>query len=167
MADAVADILREDGIEVLLDTQTKRAELAGEGAVTLSVATPAGERTLSGSHLLVATGRDAQHRRPESGRRGHRTLTSAATSRSTSAWRRTSPGIYAIGDVNGGPAFTHISYDDFRILRANLTQGGTATTTGRMVPYTVFIDPATRPRRHERGAGARGRAATCASPRWR
>ena len=51
------------------------------------------------------------------------------------------PGIYALGDVKGGPAFTHISYDDFRILRTNLLQGGNATTTGRLVPYTIFIDP--------------------------
>ncbi|MFN2566951.1 MAG: FAD-containing oxidoreductase, partial [Gemmatimonadaceae bacterium] len=53
----------------------------------------------------------------------------------------TAPGVYALGDVNGGPAFTHISYDDFRILRTNLLQGGSATTAGRLVPYTVFIDP--------------------------
>jgi pyruvate/2-oxoglutarate dehydrogenase complex dihydrolipoamide dehydrogenase (E3) component len=51
------------------------------------------------------------------------------------------PGIYAIGDVKGGPAFTHISYDDFRILRTNLIEGGNATVAGRLVPYTVFIDP--------------------------
>jgi len=51
------------------------------------------------------------------------------------------PGIYALGDMNGGPAFTHISYDDFRILRTNLIEGGHATTTGRLVPQTVFIDP--------------------------
>jgi pyruvate/2-oxoglutarate dehydrogenase complex dihydrolipoamide dehydrogenase (E3) component len=50
-------------------------------------------------------------------------------------------GIYALGDINGGPAFTHISYDDYRIMRANLLEGGHATTTGRLVPYTVFIDP--------------------------
>jgi pyruvate/2-oxoglutarate dehydrogenase complex dihydrolipoamide dehydrogenase (E3) component len=50
-------------------------------------------------------------------------------------------GVYAIGDVKGGPAFTHISYDDFRILRTNLLSGGAASTTGRPVPYTVFIDP--------------------------
>ena len=43
--------------------------------------------------------------------------------------------------MNGGPAFTHISYDDYRILRANLIEGGSATTTGRLVPYTVYIDP--------------------------
>jgi len=51
------------------------------------------------------------------------------------------PGIYALGDVKGGPAFTHISYDDFRIVRTNLLEGGNATTTNRLVPYTVFIDP--------------------------
>ena len=51
------------------------------------------------------------------------------------------PGIYALGDIKGGPAFTHISYDDFRIIRTNLIEGGHATTKQRMVPYTVFIDP--------------------------
>ena len=51
------------------------------------------------------------------------------------------PGIYALGDINGGPAFTHISYDDFRIIRANLIDGTSATTRDRLVPYTVFIDP--------------------------
>jgi pyruvate/2-oxoglutarate dehydrogenase complex dihydrolipoamide dehydrogenase (E3) component len=53
----------------------------------------------------------------------------------------TAPGIWALGDVTGGPPFTHASYDDFRILRANLLHGGTRTTEGRMVPYCVFTDP--------------------------
>ncbi|HLY30974.1 MAG TPA: FAD-dependent oxidoreductase, partial [Ktedonobacterales bacterium] len=51
------------------------------------------------------------------------------------------PGIYAIGDVNGGPAFTHISYDDYRILQANLINHEQRVTTGRIVPYVVYIDP--------------------------
>jgi pyruvate/2-oxoglutarate dehydrogenase complex dihydrolipoamide dehydrogenase (E3) component len=46
-----------------------------------------------------------------------------------------------LGDVKGGPAFTHISYDDFRIVRTNLLEGGNATINDRMVPYTIFIDP--------------------------
>ena len=50
-------------------------------------------------------------------------------------------GIYALGDIKGGAAFTHISYDDFRILRTNLLEKGSASTKGRLVPYTVFIDP--------------------------
>ncbi len=51
------------------------------------------------------------------------------------------PGIYALGDVNGGPAFTHVSYDDYRIVEKNLLEGGDATTRDRLVPYCVFIDP--------------------------
>ena len=51
------------------------------------------------------------------------------------------PGIYALGDVKGGPAFTHISYDDYRIIKTNLIDGGNATVDDRPVPYTVFIDP--------------------------
>ena len=52
-------------------------------------------------------------------------------------------GIYALGDIKGGPAFTHISYDDFRIIRSNVIENEkkTASTKGRMVPYCVFIDP--------------------------
>ena len=68
------------------------------------------------------------------------------------------PGIYALGDINGGPAFTHISYDDFRIIRTNLLEGGNATTTGWLVPYTVFIDPQLgRVGLSEREARAQGR----------
>lgn len=51
------------------------------------------------------------------------------------------PGVYCLGDANGGPAFTHISYDDYRIIRDNLLEEADATTKGRFVPYTVFIDP--------------------------
>jgi pyruvate/2-oxoglutarate dehydrogenase complex dihydrolipoamide dehydrogenase (E3) component len=51
------------------------------------------------------------------------------------------PGIYAIGDIKPGPAFTHISYDDYRIIQANLLQNGNARIDGRPVPYTIFMDP--------------------------
>ena len=79
-----------------------------------------------------------------------------ASSTSTNGLR---PGIYAFGDVKGGPAFTHIAFDDFRILRANLLMGMNATTTGRMVPYTVFIDPQLgRIGLNESEAQAQGRA---------
>ena len=51
------------------------------------------------------------------------------------------PGVYAMGDVKGGPAFTHLSYDDYRIRHANLLGGQKASTRDRIVPYTMFIDP--------------------------
>ena len=50
-------------------------------------------------------------------------------------------GVYALGDVKGGPQFTHVSYDDFRIVRDNLLTGGSRSTRDRLVPYTVFVDP--------------------------
>lgn len=51
------------------------------------------------------------------------------------------PGVYAMGDVKGEPAFTHVAYNDYYILRTNLLEGGNATTRSRVVPNTTFIDP--------------------------
>jgi pyruvate/2-oxoglutarate dehydrogenase complex dihydrolipoamide dehydrogenase (E3) component len=141
VAEAVAQILREDGVEVLLRTDPVRAEQT-DGAVRLTVRASADgtERTLTGSHLLVASGRV-----PNTDR-----LNLAATGVQTDQHgyikvnerlETNIPGIYALGDVKGGPAFTHISYDDWRVIRTNLLEGGSATVTERPVPYTIFIDP--------------------------
>ena len=140
VADAVADILREDGLDVLLNTKPIEVARTQDSGVHLRVSTPDGERVLDGSHLLLAAGRvpntealnlDAAGLRADA----HGNIPVNERLETAVA------GIYAVGDVKGGPAFTHISYDDFRILRTNLLEGGNATTTGRLVPYTVFIDP--------------------------
>jgi pyruvate/2-oxoglutarate dehydrogenase complex dihydrolipoamide dehydrogenase (E3) component len=140
VAEAVAEILREDGIEVLLGTQTRRAAQDDTGKIVLTVDTSEGERTLEGTHLLVAVGRPPNTETLnldaagiETDKRG---FIQANERLETSA-----PGVYALGDVKGGPAFTHISYDDFRIIRTNLLEGGSATITNRQVPYVMFIDP--------------------------
>ncbi len=140
VAEAVAEILRQDGVEVLLETQAQRAEQTEEGKIRLTVRTPEGESTLEGSHLLAAAGRPPNTDRlgleaagVETDRRG---FIMANERLETNV-----PGVYALGDVKGGPAFTHISYDDFRIIQTNLLDGGDATIADRMVPYTVFIDP--------------------------
>jgi pyruvate/2-oxoglutarate dehydrogenase complex dihydrolipoamide dehydrogenase (E3) component len=68
------------------------------------------------------------------------------------------PGVYAMGDIKGGPAFTHLSNDDYRILRANLIKHEKASTRDRVVPYAVFIDPQLgRAGITEREARAQGR----------
>ncbi len=68
------------------------------------------------------------------------------------------PGFYALGDVKGGPAFTHISYDDFRVVRTNLLDGGEASIDGRPMSYTVYTDPQLgRVRLSEREARQQGR----------
>lgn len=140
IADAVADILREDGIDVLLNSAAQRVARTTDGTVQLTVTTPEGERTLNGSHLLVAVGRT-----PNSDRLNLAAAGIAADKRGNiiadEHLATNVPGIYVIGDIKGGPAFTHISYDDYRILKANLIDGGDRTTAGRLVPYTVFIDP--------------------------
>ncbi len=142
IAEAVAGILREDGIEVLLETEAVRVEPAEGGKIKLTVRTVGSEedRTLVGSHFLAAVGRtpntdvlNLQATGVETDKHGSIPVNERLETNV--------PGIYALGDVNGGPQLTHISYDDFRIMRTNLIEGGNATTTGRMVPYTVFIDP--------------------------
>ncbi len=141
VAEAVAEILREDGIEVLLETDTLRVERNSDGApIRLYVRSVSGERTLDGSHLLVAAGRVPNTDRLHLEKAGVETDRGGFV-KANQRLETNVPGIYALGDVKGGPAFTHISYDDFRILRTNLIEGGSATIADRPVPYTVFIDP--------------------------
>lgn len=140
IAALIADILREDGVDVLLDSTAAKVQQAGDGTIRMTVETPHGARALSGSHLLVAAGRapntEALHLEAAGVERDQRGFVKVNERLETTA-----PDIYAMGDVAGSPAFTHISYDDFRILRTNLLEGGNRTTKGRLVPYTVFIDP--------------------------
>jgi pyruvate/2-oxoglutarate dehydrogenase complex dihydrolipoamide dehydrogenase (E3) component len=140
VADAVADILREDGVEVLLNTDTLSVERSGDGAIALTIRTPAGQRALSGSHLLVAVGRMPNTDRLNLAAASVETMKGGFIKANQRLETNVS-GIYALGDVKGGPAFTHISYDDFRILRTNLIEGGDVTIADRPVPYTMFIDP--------------------------
>jgi pyruvate/2-oxoglutarate dehydrogenase complex dihydrolipoamide dehydrogenase (E3) component len=140
IAEAVAAILKEDGIDVLLSTRAEAAGRATNGAITLTVRSGGETRTLEGSHLLVGTGRV-----PNTEALNLSTAGIATDKRSfiqvNAKLQTSASGVYALGDVKGGPAFTHISYDDFRILRTNLLQNGNASTEGRLLPYTMFIDP--------------------------
>ena len=157
VAEAIVEIMRQDGIEVLLETTALGVEKSTEGLISLTVRTAEGERLLTGSHLLIAAGRSPNTERLN--------LSAVGVASDDRGFIRVNerletnvPGIYAAGDVKGGPAFTHISYDDFRILRTNLLEGGSATTTGRLVPYVVFIDPQLgRVGLSERDARAQGR----------
>ncbi|HEX6779030.1 MAG TPA: mercuric reductase [Ktedonobacterales bacterium] len=140
VAEEVANILREDGIEVLLETAAIRAEQPTKGIIRLTVRNAQGERTLSGSHLLVASGRVPNTEQLHLEKAGVVT-DERGYIKANDLLETNVPGIYALGDVKGGPAFTHISYDDYRIIRTNLIEGGHASIKGRLVPYTVFIDP--------------------------
>src|SRR5262249_8515372 len=99
-----------------------------------------GDQTVAGSHLLVATGRTPNT--------DGLNLAAAGVETDKHGFIKTKDrletnvaGVYALGDVKSGPQFTHISYDDFRIIRTNLIEGGNATVNDRLVPYCVFTDP--------------------------
>ena len=139
VATEVLNIMQQDGIDVLLNAKVER--VAKEGPqIKLAVTTAGESRTISGSHLLVATGRV-----PNSDMLNVTAAGIATDKRGflqvNSKLETSVAGIYALGDIKGGPAFTHISYDDFRIIRTNLIEMGSASTDGRLVPYAVFIDP--------------------------
>ncbi len=139
VAAAVGDILREDGIEVLLNTRAVRAA-AAPGTVDLTVRTAAGGRTLAGTHLLLATGRIPNTETLNLAAAGVK-LDERGYVPVNERLETNVPGVYALGDVNGGPAFTHVAHHDNQIVRVNLLENGARSTRDRLVPYTVFIDP--------------------------
>jgi pyruvate/2-oxoglutarate dehydrogenase complex dihydrolipoamide dehydrogenase (E3) component len=139
VAEEVASILKQDGIEILFNAKPASVARSGD-QIALTTRSGNASRTIEGSHLLVATGRTPNSdslnlpaAQITTDKRGYIQVNSKLQTSTT--------GIFALGDINGGPAFTHISYDDFRILRTNIIDNGNATTEGRLVPYTVFIDP--------------------------
>lgn len=139
VGEAVADILREDGVRVMLEAAVTGVNSEQPGVVEARVATPGGDATVEGSHLLVAVGRtpnsDALNLAAagvELDRRGYIPVNERLETNVQSIW--------ALGDINGA-AFTHVAYDDYRVVRANVLGDGGATTGGRPVPYTVYIDP--------------------------
>ena len=139
IADEIAAILREDGIEILLEAKTESSASLKQG-VSLSLKVKGATRTLEGTHLLVATGR-----RPNTEKLNLEAAGIATDDhgyiRANEKLETTAPGVYAVGDVKGGPAFTHISYDDYRVLKTNLLEGGNRSVAGRPIPSCVFIDP--------------------------
>jgi pyruvate/2-oxoglutarate dehydrogenase complex dihydrolipoamide dehydrogenase (E3) component len=139
VAEEVLKILREDGIEIVLNA---RAETAARTASGLSMGVKIGGKvqTIEGSDLLLAVGRTPNTDALQPANAGIE-IDEHGFIRANERLETTAPGVYAIGDVKGGPQFTHISYDDFRILKANLLDGGNRSTRDRMVPFTVFMDP--------------------------
>ncbi|HET7108985.1 MAG TPA: mercuric reductase [Candidatus Acidoferrum sp.] len=139
VAEAVAAILREDGIQIHLNAKVEKVSRS-RNRITAKFRVAGKALKAEGTHLLVATGRV-----PNSDTLN---LPAAAITsddrgfiRANERLETSAKDIFALGDIKGGPAFTHISYDDFRILRANVIEKGSATTNNRLVPYTVFIDP--------------------------
>jgi pyruvate/2-oxoglutarate dehydrogenase complex dihydrolipoamide dehydrogenase (E3) component len=139
IAEEITKILQEDGVDVMLNARATRVGPSG-GNICLEFESKDTSTTLVGSHLLAATGRVPNSESLN--------LTAAGIQTDQHGFiqvndrlETSAHGVYALGDIKGGPAFTHISYDDFRIIRANLLEKSSASTKDRQVPYAVFIDP--------------------------
>ncbi|AWN23414.1 FAD-containing oxidoreductase [Deinococcus irradiatisoli] len=138
VAAALQAVLESEGVAFVLGASAQEARRE-EHQTTLKVQVGGDTVTLSGSHLLVAVGR-----RPNTdglnveatGAQLDRHGNIQVDDQLLAAER-----VYALGDIKGGPAFTHISYDDYRIVRGALLEGQQRRTSQRWVPYTLFTDP--------------------------
>jgi pyruvate/2-oxoglutarate dehydrogenase complex dihydrolipoamide dehydrogenase (E3) component len=164
IAEEILGILREDGITVMLDTHIEKvsrgpAKKTG-AAIVLTVRTGGAARTVEGSDLLLAVGRTPNVEALNLAAAGV-TTDKHGYIQVNERLETSAPGVYALGDVNGGPQFTHIAYDDYRIVQANLIEGGHRTVHDRLVPYTIYLDPElgrvglTEKQAHEAGIGIR------------
>lgn len=139
VADCIKNILTEEGITLHTKAEAKKFTSAGNG-ITAVVTTDGAQKSISCSHVLLAAGRTPQTKSL------HLEKTSVETDEKgfikvDDKLETSKPGIYALGDVKGGPAFTHISYNDHLVIVKNLLKNGDASVKGRLVPYTMFTDP--------------------------
>jgi pyruvate/2-oxoglutarate dehydrogenase complex dihydrolipoamide dehydrogenase (E3) component len=139
VAQCLREILTEDGIRIITCSEVMQVEKTDTGAM-LNVTTDDGPVTLEGTHVLVATGRTPNVEPLKLERVGVE-LDKSGHIKVNDRLETTASGIWALGDVKGGPAFTHISYDDYRILKANLIDGGSRSIKDRLLTYAMFTDP--------------------------
>ena len=135
----IASILIDEGVDVVTSAEALRVEGRSGQGVRLDLRSPSGERTIEASDILIAAGRV-----PNTSGIGLDVagvdLDDRGYVRVNERLETSAPAIWAIGDCAGSPQFTHVSFDDFRIIRDNLA-GGRRTTHDRLVPYCMFIDP--------------------------
>jgi pyruvate/2-oxoglutarate dehydrogenase complex dihydrolipoamide dehydrogenase (E3) component len=136
---ALLELFQDEGIEVLLRTAVHRVEGRSGEDVRLHVETATGGRVIEGTDPLIAAGRTPNTHGIGLELAGIE-LDSRGYVRVNERLETTAPDVWAVGDCTGGPQFTHVAFDDFRIVRDNL-DGGSRTTHGRLVPFCMFTDP--------------------------
>jgi len=139
VSDEIQRILVGEGIDVLVAAETRRVQGRSGEKVSLVVHTPSGKEQIDGTDILVAVGRTPNTADIGLERVGVE-LDERGYIRVNERLQASAPDVWAIGECAGSPQFTHVSADDFRIIRDNLA-GGNRTTRGRLVPYCMFTDP--------------------------
>jgi pyruvate/2-oxoglutarate dehydrogenase complex dihydrolipoamide dehydrogenase (E3) component len=139
VTEALQDLFEDEGIEIVLNAKIKKVSGESGHSVRIVIEEDGVEKTLEGSHLLVAAGRA-----PNTDGIGLELagveLTDRGYIKVNERLETTAPGVWAIGEVAGSPQFTHVSVDDFRVVHDSIT-GGQRVTTGRQVPFCLFTDP--------------------------
>jgi len=139
VADEIRGMLGAEGVEVVLGAEVLTVEGRSGEQLRLRVRTATDERTIEASDLLVATGRT-----PNTADIGLDVagveLDARGYVRVNDRLETTAPAVWAIGECAGSPQFTHVSVDDYRIIRDNLA-GGNRSTRDRLVPFCLFTDP--------------------------
>jgi pyruvate/2-oxoglutarate dehydrogenase complex dihydrolipoamide dehydrogenase (E3) component len=139
VAQEIEDILKGEGVEVVLNAEPTRVDGLSGDAVAVTAQTADGERKIDGSDLMVAVGRIPNTADIGLDKAGVE-LDARGFVRVNERLEASVPGVWAIGECAGSPQFTHISVDDFRIVRDNMA-GGNRRTDDRQVPYVMFTDP--------------------------
>jgi len=139
MADALLELMKDEGIEVFLDAEVLNVTGRSGTGVELQVRVGASERALHASDILAAAGRTPNTDRLDPAN-GNVRLDSHGYIRVDDRLQTSAPDVWAMGECAGSPKFTHIGEDDCNIVLANLA-GGNRTTRGRLIPYCLFTDP--------------------------
>jgi pyruvate/2-oxoglutarate dehydrogenase complex dihydrolipoamide dehydrogenase (E3) component len=139
VAEAVRAILADDGVDVVLEAAIDAIDGRSGDQVRVRLRTPAGERKIDGSDLLVAAGRTPNTRGIGLENAGVE-LDLRGFVQVNERLETTAPAVWAMGECAGSPQFTHVAYDDFRVVRDNLAERP-RTTRDRLIPYCMFIDP--------------------------
>jgi pyruvate/2-oxoglutarate dehydrogenase complex dihydrolipoamide dehydrogenase (E3) component len=136
---AMLELFHDEGIDVLLGTEVIRVEGLSGQQVRVHVKDANGERVIEGSDLLVAVGRVPNTLEIGLDKTGVE-LDARGYIKVNERLETTAPSVWAVGDCAGSPQFTHVAFDDFRVIRDNL-DGGNRTTLNRLIPYCIFTDP--------------------------
>ena len=139
VSQAVLQLFRDEGIDVLLGAEVQRVDGISGDHVDLQLQIGNSTRAVEGTDILVAVGRTPN----TSGiglDKADIEVTEKGHIRVNDRLETTAPKVWAMGECAGSPYFTHVSEDDFSIIHENLN-GGQRSTTNRLVPYCVFIDP--------------------------
>ena len=139
VTEEIRKLCEDEGIHLALNATVRRISGESGQAVFLSLLQDGVGRTLEGSHLLL-TGKRVPNTKDIGLELAGVELTERGYIKVNERLETTAAGVWAVGEVAGSPQFTHISEDDFRVVRDNIL-GGNHLTTGRQVPFCLFTDP--------------------------